>query len=197
VSAATSADLQKFAVKVFARSAEAVEREAFVPIFHRWIQTHAVPGILVDVADYGHLPNGPGVVLIGHEADVVMDSMEGPLGLLYNRKRPLPGSFAERLRAALKVALEACARLEAEPELAGRLTFDVGGCLFIANDRLAAPNTGEAFTVLRPDLEAVFGALYGKGVELRHDVRDPRRRLAVQARSSAPADLPTLLGRLG
>ena len=181
MSAVAAAELQKFAVKFFVRSADGIELETFVPIFHRWIQKRRVPGILIDVADYAHLPNGPGVVLVGHEADFFMDSMEGPLGLLYNRKLPLEGPFAERLRAALKIALGACAALETEPEFEGMLKFKRGEALFLANDRLAAPNTEESFAALRPDLESVFGEVLGGKVALLRDAADPRRRLAIRA----------------
>lgn len=169
----SAAELQKFGIKIFAKDAEGVGLEAFVPVFHRWIREHRVPGILVDVADYGHLPQSPGVVLIGHEADFAIDQMEGPLGLLYSRKLPQPGSFAERLRASLQVAREACAALE--DDLVGQVAFDPGDLLFLANDRLAAPNTEETFAALRPELEAVFG----KGA-VRREPGDPRRRLAVR-----------------
>jgi hypothetical protein len=195
MSAATAVGLQKFAVKFFARSAEGVELRTFVPIFHRWIQEHKVPGILVDVADYGHVANGPGVVLVGHEADFFVDTMEGPLGLLYNRKLPIEGSFAERLRAGVRIALEACATLEAEPEFEGMLKFNGSEALFIANDRLAAPNTEEAFAGLRPDFESVFGALWGK-VALERDASDPRRRLTVRVKASTSSDAAALAARL-
>lgn len=171
----SAGELQKFGIKVFAKGGASVELDAFIPVFHRWIREHRVPGTLVDVADYGHLPKGPGVVLVGHEADFYIDSMEGPLGLLYSRKLPQPGTFAERLRASLQVAREACAALEAEPELEGRLAFDPADLLFLSNDRLAAPNTEEAFAALRPDLEAVFGRS-----GLRRETGDPRRRLAAR-----------------
>lgn len=195
MSAAVATGLGKFAIKFFARRPEAVDLESIVPVFHRWIQAHAVPGILVDVADYGHLPNGPGVVLIGHEADFFMDRMEGPLGLLYNRKHREEGSFADRLRSALRVALEACLRLEEDVD--GAVRFDGGKALFLANDRLLAPNTDETFAALRPDLESAFGSLYGGRVELRRDPRDPRRRLTVDVQGPAPSDVSALRARLG
>jgi len=84
-------ELQKVVVKFFAADPASVKLDEFIPVFHRWIQKHAVDGMLIDVADYGHLPQGPGVVLVAHEADYFMDTMEGPLGLLYNRKASSSG----------------------------------------------------------------------------------------------------------
>ena len=37
-------------------------------------RTHAVPDhLLIDVADYAHVPNGPGTVLVAHEANIHID----------------------------------------------------------------------------------------------------------------------------
>jgi len=195
MSAAVASDLGKFAIKFFLRRPDALDLESMVPVFHRWIQAHAVPGILIDVADYGHLPNGPGVVLIGHEADFFVDAAEGPLGLLYNRKLRDEGPFADRLRSALRVTLDAGVRLEEEFD--GAVKLEGGKALFLANDRLVAPNTDEAFAALRADLESVFGALYGGRVELHRDLRDPRRRLTVEIQGPGAIDLSTLRARLG
>jgi hypothetical protein len=168
--------LHRFAIKVFVEDPASVALEAFVPVFHRWIQEHRVPGILVDVADYGHLPRSPGVVLVSHEANFSMDATEGPLGLLYTRKTPIEGALADRLKAALQAGLDACAKLEAEPDFGGRLRFRRNEVLFLSNDRLAAPNTEEAFEAIRPALASAFGTS-----TLSRDGSDPRRRLAVRA----------------
>src|ERR1700728_3426497 len=108
-------DVFKIAVKVFASQSD-LPAEQFVPIFHHWIQNQSVPGHrLIDVADYGHVINGPGTVLISSEANFYMDCAEGRLGILYSRKLPLPGSFKDRLLAAVREALKAAERLEKDP----------------------------------------------------------------------------------
>ena len=58
-------------VKVFAKAP--VDLAAAIPVFHRWIQEGACEELLIDVADYRHVPAGPGVVLIGHEANYSLD----------------------------------------------------------------------------------------------------------------------------
>jgi hypothetical protein len=192
---ASSLDLHRIGVKIFAQDPGRVELEKAVPVFHRWIQEHRVPGILVDVADYAHLPESPGVVLVSHEANLALDRTEGPLGLLYTRKTPLEGALPDRLRSVLRSVLEAGVKLEAEPEFAGALSFGAGEILVLSNDRLALPNSEAAFASIRPALESVFGALYGGKPALARDGSDPRRRLAVRV-TGAAADLPALLGRL-
>jgi hypothetical protein len=191
-------DLQKVVVKFFAERPDAVTLEEFIPIFHRWIQKHAVEGMLIDVADYGHLPQGPGIALVAHEADYFIDRMEGPLGLLYSRKAPSTGRLSDRIAAAFKAALGACMKLETEPEFQGRLKFKAGEALFIANDRLNAPNTEEAFQALRPELAAALAKVYPGNTDLRRHTDDPRSRLTVSVSSREPLpDVSTLLSRLG
>jgi hypothetical protein len=191
-------DLHKIVVKFFAADAPSVKLDEFIPVFHRWIQKHAVEGMLIDVADYGHLPQGPGVVLVAHEADYFMDTMEGPLGLLYNRKTSQAGRLSDRIAAAFKAALSACAKLEVEPEFRGRLKFRAEEALFLANDRLNAPNNDDSFESLRSDLSDALGKVYPSKVDLRRVSEDPRSRLAVRVTSREPvADVTSLLARLG
>ena len=63
--------------------------------------------LLIDVADYLHVHNGPGIMLIGHEADYSLDNRAGRLGLLYNRKEQLDGTTQEKLAQAARAALTA------------------------------------------------------------------------------------------
>src|SRR5437763_2347144 len=104
-------DSHKLSVKFFVEDPSALRPEEFVPVFHGWIQRHALADhLLIDVADYKHVPEGPGTVLVSHEANIYTDQGEGRLGLLYFRKQPFAGAatFAERLRATFRDALEAC-----------------------------------------------------------------------------------------
>jgi hypothetical protein len=190
-------ELRKFCVKFFAEDPAAVKLDAFIPVYHRWIQQQSVEGQLVDVADYGHLPQGPGVLLVAHEADYCMDAMEGPLGLLYNRKISAGGRLSDRLASGLRAALVACVKLENEPEFQGKLRFKAGRALFIANDRLNAPNTEEAFRSLRSDLGAALAKVYPSIAEPRRISSDPRSRLTVEVSSLEPVrDVASLLSRL-
>jgi hypothetical protein len=189
--AATSsvAALEKFGFKVFAGFDGKVEE--FIPVFHGWIQRKAVEGLLVDVADYSHLPHSPGVVLVGHEADRSMDQSEGPLGLLYMRKPAAgPGDLRSRLREALRATLDSCVKLE--DDLKGRLTFRMSDLLFIANDRLLAPNDEATWAALRPELQALL-----PGSSPARDASDPRRRLTVRIAGLAGDARAALAGLQG
>ena len=172
-------DLHKIAVKFFFEQPAKAELKLFVPIFHRWIQKSTLPGTLIDVADYAHLPQSPGVVLVAHEAILMIDETEGPRGLLYIRKTPLAGTLTPRCEAVLRAGLQACALLEQEPDLKG-LKFKAGEAWVLSNDRLAAPNSVEAFAALQPALSEAAKAVWGGSVELVRDTRDVRTRLTLR-----------------
>src|SRR5436190_3259719 len=159
-------DAHKLQLKIYAtpEAAKAIGPEALIPVFHRWIKDHVLPELTIDVANYGHVPEGPGVVLIGHGSDYFIDEGERRLGLLHNRKRSGPPA-AERLSDLARRTLHAAALLEKEPSLAGKLAFATNELLFRVNDRLAAPNTEATFGAVRAELEALGKQLYGAPVQ--------------------------------
>jgi hypothetical protein len=149
-------------------------------VFQRWIRENAAQEILIDVADYRHVPAGPGVVLVGHQANYSLDNGASRLGLLYNRKAPIEAGAAENIAQALRAALAACRRLEEEPEFEGGLRF--GRDLeIVINDRALAPNTDEAFASIEPAIESALRVVYG-AVEFHLErLGDARERLRIAA----------------
>src|SRR3989304_4572165 len=116
-------EFQHVNVKVFVDGGLRFDPPRFIDVFHQWIQEQTVPELLIDVADYCHVPDGPGVVLVAHEADYSMDHTDGRWGLRYNRKAPLPGTNEDRFRQALSAAANACCRLEQAFTVDGPLRF--------------------------------------------------------------------------
>jgi hypothetical protein len=189
-------DLQRIGFKLLATDSARIQPREVVPIFHRWIQTSAIDGLLIDVADYTHLHEGPGVVLVGHEGNFALDGGGGRLGLLYTRKQPIAEPLAARLIAVCRTAIAAARLLEADPDLAGRIQFRGDELECIANDRFAAPNTDEAFNALRLALERLTTRLYPTGpctIERRADVGE---RLTLTIKAAQATTLATLADRL-
>ena len=79
-------ELQHIAFKVFVEGDLTVDWEQFINVFHTWVAAQSMPEMMIDVADYRHVPNGPGVVMTGHEADYYMDNTGGEPGLRYVSK---------------------------------------------------------------------------------------------------------------
>jgi hypothetical protein len=175
--------LQHVNVKIFAAQSDINLADA-IPVFHRWIQEKAVPELLIDVADYKHVPDGPGVMLIGHQADYSLDETDGKLGLLYNRKVEVPGDSQAALAQAFQAAQSAAKRLEEAPELAGKLTFDYSDIEIIVNDRIVAPNTKDTWDKYAPEIEQFFATVFGAGhVSLTH-IGEPRDRFRVSVKKT-------------
>jgi hypothetical protein len=188
--------LQHVNVKLRLESAGEVDLAPLIPVFHSWIQEQVFGDLLLDVADYRHVPAGPGVVVIGHDGDYSVDNTDDRLGVRYNRKAPLDGSNQDRLRQAARAALTACARLEAEPRLQGRFRFGGREIELFVNDRLLAPNRHETRSALRSELEAFFQKLLG-GVEYSASYEnDPRRLFGVSVASSRTFAAAELLANL-
>ena len=159
-------DLVKLDLKVLASSESAAAPEDFIPVFHRWITERVLPELLIDVADYSHVHEGPGVLLVGHDAIYAYDESRGEPGLLYSRRRETAPETAgirtlnERLESLLLCAFRACDQIEAEPQLDGRVAFDRHRIELRVNDRLV-PRDDETASALG---EALRRALAEAGV---------------------------------
>jgi len=190
-------EAHKLQLKIYLtpESARAVDIEDLIPVFHRWIKQRLLPELTIDVANYRHVPQGPGVVLIGHGSDYFMDEGEGRPGLLHNRKRAgLPPG--ERLGDLVRRTLHAAAMLERDPALAGKVRFATNELLFRVNDRLAAPNSDATLVALRPELETLCKALFAAPFELAR-VGGAKELFAVRITSGTSAPLAMLLERAG
>jgi hypothetical protein len=189
---------QQVTVKVPVASAEGVDLEAFITIFHRWIQETRLPGVLlIDVADYRHVPDGPGVMLIADGAHYGMDEGDGGLGLLYARKRDPIGDAGDKLAQALAAALAACVAIEKEPSLDGRVRFPADELLIEVRSRLVATNTDETFAAFEPAWRELFARLYdGAEVTIERLHADPRAPFGVRVRASTSPGPVALLAHL-
>ncbi len=63
--------------------------DPFLAIFGRWRQDKTHPAEWVDLADYAHMAEGPGILLAGHQGNFVVDRARPGLGLarLLDRSR--------------------------------------------------------------------------------------------------------------
>jgi hypothetical protein len=152
--------LQHVNVKLLLKNPEEVDLEALIPVFHSWIQEQIMEELLLDVADYRHVPAGPGVVLVGHQANYSVDNTDEHLGVRYNRKAVVNGSNQDALRQAMWASLIACRRLETEPSLDEKLRFNGQEVEFFINDRLLAPNRDTTREAFHSDFETFFERLF-------------------------------------
>jgi hypothetical protein len=191
-----SMDIQKINVKFFIEKGADIPLASFIPIFHRWIQGDKLEGLMVDVAEYTHVYQGPGVLLIAHEANYSLDEENGKRGFLYSQKRTPAKNAGDHLKTAFRRALSACAMLEKEPELSGKIKFAPHHLQIFVNDRLEAPYNPESLGKLEEILNPFLGGLYDGGKYLMLHEKDPQKRAGFEIKVEKPADLETLLKKL-
>ncbi len=179
-------ELQHVNVKIFVEGDLSVDPEQFINIFHSWTAEQSCDELLIDVADYRHVPAGPGVVLVGLQADYAMDQAQSRWGLLYNRKAPTEGSNADRFLQAFRAAATACTRLESE--LPG-LKFSRQEFQLFINDRALAPNIPETLASCQADIATFLQSLLGHGNATFAAEPDPRRRFGVLVQTGSNFDL--------
>lgn len=170
-------DPQRITAKLLLAEGTDLDLEALIPVFHGWIQRNAIDGLLFDVADYKHVPDGPGMMLIGDQADYALDLGEGGPGFQVAWKRGLEGELSERIRTVVGALLAAAEVFVAEPSLADlRLRTDT--LLVRIADRLDAPNTPQTLAAIGPAITDALAPILSPGAHLEQH-GDPRRPFTV------------------
>ena len=188
--------LQHVNVKLLLQNPADARLEPLIPVFHSWIEAQNGDELLIDVADYTHVPAGPGIVLIGHQGNYSVDNTGNRLGVRYNRKAVVDGGNQESLAQAARSALSACRRLEEEPRLNGKFRFNGQEIEIFVNDRLIAPNNAATREALDADLRNFAGKLFrGKEYSISYG-DDPRSLFTAFVRSSQPCSAAELLQTL-
>jgi len=188
--------LQHVNVKLLLQNSQSVSLEPLIPVFHNWIENQNGDELLIDIADYTHVPAGPGVVLIGHEGNYSVDNADDRLGVRYNRKAALSGDNQDILAQATRAALSACQRLESEPRLDGKFRFNGQDIEIFINDRLVAPNNAASCKTLDPDFQLFSQKLFrGKEYSIAYGT-DPRALFTAKVKAARPYSIAELLEAL-
>ena len=189
-------ELQHIGAKIFVEGELSIDLARFIDVFHAWVREQSMAELLVDVADYRHVSSGPGVMLIGHQADYNMDHAGGLFGLRYIRKAALDGDNNSRFRQALASAAHACVRLEEQFASDGPLTFSRNRFELVVNDRALAPNTVETYAACEPELKSSLQSIFGSDAFQIDHHTDPRARFGVTVTTDQPFDLAALAAML-
>jgi hypothetical protein len=189
-------DLHKLGVKFYAVDAERLDILKLIPMYHRWIQQNMLGDLLIDVADYSHVPAGPGVMLIAHEGNYALDETGHERGVMYYSKHRLDAELPQRFALIARKALEAAKLMRDDAELEGALRLAGNRLQLFANDRLVAPNTDAAYAELEPALIAFLDRLYAGAPYTVTREADPKERLSVRVEAEGEVTLDTLLERL-
>jgi hypothetical protein len=176
---ATELDIQRLGAKLFAENPQVVRAETYIGMFHRWIQARDLDGTPIDVADYKHVPDGPGIMLIAHDADRSIDFADGRPGAIYQRKRDLAGSLEERLVAVIRAADATADRIEAD-ESADGVRFGRDEIELRFHDRRLAPNSDEGLAAVADAVRSALAEVRpGRPAQIARAEDHPRAPLTV------------------
>ncbi len=164
--------LQRIDVKLLLDAPVDPDLDPFLVIFDRWRKQSGHPSDWVDLADYAHMPSGPGILLAGKRDSFSVNLNPPGPGLLTSVRAGLEGSMEDRFREAFRRARELNSALLAEPEFPSALRVSEGAWEVFVNDRLRFPNTVESDRVIRPALAAALGV--SADSLSRHPRRDAR-----------------------
>jgi hypothetical protein len=164
-------------VKLFVPDGSDVRLLELIPVFHRWIREDLIGDeLMIDVANYEHVPKGPGIVLICDKAHFYFDERAGRPGLRYRGRRVARATGAEAITRAFRSAMHAAELLESDPVLEGRYRFRTDEVEVAIYDRLRAPSTPATLVAVRPAIEEAVESVYGTratSIELTSGLREP------------------------
>lgn len=170
--------LQRIDVKLLLDAPPQPNLDAFLVIFDRWRRRSDHPCDWVDLADYAHMPTGPGILIAGKRDTFAINLNPPGPGLLTSTRRGLEGTLEERFREALRRASELNAAVLAEPDFPAFLKPRAGAWEVFLNDRLRFPNSGDSDLRVRSALAVALGT--DPQLLLRHS--DPGGRLGYAVR---------------
>jgi hypothetical protein len=190
-------DSAEVSVKLFVDDHATVRPQELIAVFHRWIKEGVLEDeLVIDVANYEHVPKGPGIVLICDKAHYYFDVRHGRWGLRYRGRRKARATGEEAIGRAFASALKAASLLENDPTLEGRYTFRTDEVELGIYDRLLAPSEPATLEAVRVPLESTIEALYGekpKRLELQSGPKEP---FMVSIENAASPSVEQLLHKL-
>ena len=185
------------AIKIYFAEGVAIDPPKIVPLFHEWIRARTAEGLLIDVADYSHVHQGPSVVLVGHEVDYSIDFSEGRAGLQVIRKRPVEGTLEQDLLSGLRRVLAAALNLQKKSDPHPPVRFRTDELRVQVIDRLRYPHEPVQVDAVRRSVESVIDPVFRvSGLRVEVEAIDRREPVTVRIMAPDAPDLDTLLSRL-
>ncbi|MDA1190296.1 MAG: hypothetical protein O3A46_01285 [Candidatus Poribacteria bacterium] len=173
------ADLKRIDIKLYIANPDAVVWEDYLRIFTEWRDENRAEWL--DIADYFHVPAGPGALLVGKTCHISVDNRHNRPGILYSLRGTVSGSTQERIAESLRKTLEYTNKLQQHDNCP--LTVNTDEIDFIVNDRMNFPNDAASYNAIKSDLAAAIEDVFGKGATFTQN-SSPTERLTVHIKRS-------------
>ena len=182
-------DLQKFGIKLYLNTNDNFKSKDFIPVFHNWIQEKVVSEhLLIDVADYSHIKDGPGVMLIAHEGHFCLDQEEHKAGIMYMRRSHFRGNFTERFINVFSIVIQAAKRLT-DNNINKKIDFSRDLFRFISNDRRVVENTSINQSVYQDEVQKALKDMYPNSKWEYKDISNENERMAFTVYSNTDINI--------
>ena len=178
----------RLSFKIDLGPAEEYNTDAWVAAFHELVAEQRLDGLSIDVTDYRHVKNGPGVLLIGLEGDFGIETIDGCAGLKYTRKRALPNSLIDALLLVYRQLIEVCHVLRSDAPNSVHILDTHSRIELQFLDRLSYPGAPNENTQrLLRKIYSFFASIYGDSeVDVRLVGVDERRPLTIRVDANSP-----------
>ena len=188
--------IHKLGCKLYLIPSESLDFGNFIKVFSQWIQKQLIQDhLLIDVHDYRHVYNGPGILLVGHEGNFSLDFEMGRPGLSYYRKQRIEDHVEVCLRTSLLTLVKACQLLQQTKQFSNNLRFSTNEILVFSNDRLNAPNQKNTRLLFEKISARLFDGLSPERKSYSYPKTDSRDRFKVTL-NLPELDLDSLFQRL-
>ncbi|MGK5093049.1 hypothetical protein WDW89_13660 [Deltaproteobacteria bacterium TL4] len=179
-------DLQRINIKVLTPTPEGFKAEPFLKILNHWNETEEE---WLDIADYLHLQDGPGVVLLGPKRFVSFDRTEGADGILYCQRNGLEGSLKARFVEVLNNGILFAKKMRGEEACPSDVSTETTQLIITINDRKQAPHSEQTARQLGSVIqEALKEVLDGTDVQMS-PLADPKELFGYQVKLSPALSL--------
>lgn len=148
-----------------------VDLSSVAAVYHRFIQRSLVEGFILDVADYRHVPDGPGMMLVGQDVDYNLT--DNAFSVTLKRKGD---EVSEQFRTAVRMLLGAAEQIDADGSLP--TTFDFSSWTVSVADRKLGTSEEIQAAVLSA-ITPVAENLFGKASVSAVTAADPRNLPAI------------------
>ncbi len=135
-------------------------------------------------------------MLMAYDGSYSTDSEGGRPGFSYVSRAAAGAALVDVFREVAVKTLRACAALEADAQLMGRVRFRTDSMRFFSNDRLLAPNNEGAVSELKEALSAFARELYPGAVKCYAVGEDARMRATVVVEAASDCRVDELLRRV-
>ena len=178
----------RLSVKLNLNVGSSFDASSCIPVFHQWVGEKSMDELLIDVADYRHVSDGPGILLVGLEGDYGIEEAGGRFGLRYTRKRSIPNSFTDTLLLAYQRAVAACVSLRLDASVAEHFPDTHASVDITVFDRLKYATAASSPPSLIREVALLFASIYGaSGAEAEYIGVDERRPLSIRVSGEPPS----------